>query len=63
MNNTIKIIVADEDKDLINEFEDIKNNITANNSENGNILINLIFIVCGMILLGIGTFVTKIRKK
>lgn len=45
------------------ELEDVEKNITIDNNESGNIIINLIFIICGIILLWIGKFVTKIRNK
>lgn len=45
------------------EVQEAENNITIDNNESGNVLINLIFIIFGMILLWIGTFVTKIRNK
>ncbi len=53
-------IWQDEIEDTI---EDAENNIIVDNNESGNAIINLIFIICGMIVLWIGTLVTKIRNK
>lgn len=49
--------------ELQDELEEVEKNITINNNESGNSIINLIFIICGIILLWIGKFVTKIRNK
>lgn len=49
--------------ELQDELEEVEKDITINNNESGNIIINLIFIICGIILLWIGKFVTKIRNK
>ena len=45
------------------EVVDTESNITIHDNESGNIIINLIFIICGMIILGIGTFITKIKNR
>ena len=45
------------------EVVDTESNITIHDNENGNIIINLVFIICGMIILGIGTFITKIKNR
>lgn len=42
---------------------DTESNITIDDNESGNIIINLIFIICGMIILGIGSFITKIKNR
>lgn len=45
------------------EVVDTESNITIDDNESGNIIINLIFIICGMIILGIGTFIAKIKNR
>ena len=45
------------------EVVDTESNITIHDNESGNIIINLIFIICGMIILGIGMFITKIKNR
>lgn len=44
------------------EVQDTENNLTVDSNESGNLLINLIFIICGMIVLGIGTLVNKTKR-